>query len=97
MICNVITLITSVSELRVLLGGAQGGLSPGLVHADPGQRDHHHLLQPRGHYEVAGQHFKYVTFIYFKQRYKEALIVALHARWIQLQSMTGCVPKCTVR
>ena len=30
-------------------------------------------------------------------RYNEALTTALQARWIQLQSMTGCVPRCTVR
>lgn len=30
-------------------------------------------------------------------RYNDALTKALQARWIQLQSMTGCIPKCTVR
>merc|ERR1712198_252599 len=31
------------------------------------------------------------------KKYSDALVTALQARWIQLQSMTGCIPKCTVR
>ena len=30
-------------------------------------------------------------------RYNDALTAALQARWLKLQSMTGCVPRCTVR
>ena len=29
--------------------------------------------------------------------YDDALTEALQARWIKLQKMTGCIPKCTVR
>ena len=30
-------------------------------------------------------------------KYNEALTAALQARWLKLQDMTGCIPKCTVR
>lgn len=30
-------------------------------------------------------------------KYNDALTTALQARWLKLQNMTGCIPKCTVR
>ena len=30
-------------------------------------------------------------------KYNDALTEALQARWLKLQNMTGCIPKCTVR
>ena len=30
-------------------------------------------------------------------KYNDALTAALQARWLKLQNMTGCIPKCTVR